>query len=146
MHYPHYPADEAEWFIYVPRGHEHKVAWFGEGDRVAFYEVGRGPARQGKNVKRPTGRSAVVCVARGSGPPRSAGFQEVYSDGTSTAFTLECPCCDQVFQHVLPRDEVSGALGYPLNLRGLGGGAGFIEVSCEEFQRLQAAFLAAPAD
>jgi len=147
MHYPHYPADEADWFIYVRRGDEPKVAGFDVGDRVAFYEVSgsKDKSRMGKQSKRPDGRSGIVCLATGSHRPRPATFQEAYVDGTQTDFSLECPCQDHLHQHFLSREAMFEFLGRSLRLRGLGGGAGFIELGQEEFNRLEVAFLASPA-
>lgn len=144
-HYPHYVADEAEWWIYVRRGDEHLVGDFNAGDRVAFYEVKKGPDRVG-NGKRPNGVKGIRCLGTGTGPPQSATFQEQYVDGQASDFTLECRCAGHDFSHCLPVEEMFSALERRLNLRGLGGGAGFVELSPDEFFRLESAFLATLPD
>ena len=140
-HFPHYVADEADWSLYVRRGDEDLVKDFQAGDQVVFYEVAKGPDRIGKG-KRPAGVKGVRCLAIAAGPAQPAVFQENYDDGRRAFFSLECPCTEHDFGHVLSMDDLFGVLGRRLNLRGLGGGAGFIQISEAEFSRIHRAFTA----
>lgn len=147
-HYPHYPDDEAEWYIYVPRGFEHLVTQFKEGHGVAFYEVQKGKDRVGKQRKRPTGRQAVICLATASGPPRPTTFQEQYVSGEKTDFVLECPCTQQEFGHRLSRELICDALHFSPNYTffGFAGGAGFQAVEPAAFERIEREFRMAPSN
>lgn len=146
-HYPHYPAEQSDsslevWSIFVPRRHRATLERVNENDRVAFYVVKHGRRVLGKRA-RPPGEQAIVCLPRVARPVERCLLYERYTNGRTGDYAWQRRCNAHV-HGLLERAKLCDILAWSRKyyLRGLGGGAGLIEVPAGSYEDIERQFAA----